>query len=248
MSTPVEPQTTLLPEAGVRAGSGAMFDRIAGRYDLLNRLMSLGLDQRWRRKLVDEVARDAPRGPLLDLATGTADVAIMAAQRLPERTVLGVDPSAEMLARGRTKVEAAGLSSRLSLHEGDAQALSTVADHSVAMVTMSFGIRNVPDRARALREMVRVLMPSGRVGILELGEPRDGPLSVLSRFHVHTIVPTLGAVLSRDAEYKYLARSIAAFPAPEVFAQLMRDAGFVDVTTTPLSFGALHLYAGTAPH
>ena len=184
MSTPVEPQTTLLPEAGVRAGSGAMFDRIAERYDLLNRLMSLGLDQRWRRKLVDEVARDAPHGPLLDLATGTADVAIMAAQRLPERTVLGVDPSAEMLARGRTKVEAAGLSSRLSLEEGDAQALSTVADHSVAMVTMSFGIRNVPDRARALREGKRGpwlgcrAFPKcrGREAFTKLPEPRQKEL------------------------------------------------------------------------
>lgn len=225
----------------VRAGSGAMFDRIAGRYDLLNRLMSLGLDQRWRRRLVEDTARGAPAGPLLDLATGTADVAIMAARRLGERSVTGLDPSREMLALGRTKVDTAQLSARVTLEEGDAETLPYAAG-SFAMVTMSFGIRNVADRPRALREMARVLKPGGRLGILELGEPRTGPLRVLSRFHVHTIVPALGALLSRDDEYAYLARSIAAFPPPDAFAEMIVAAGFGDVTVKALSFGALHLY------
>ncbi len=229
----------------IRAGSGAMFDRIAGRYDLLNRLMSLGLDQRWRRRLIDTTARGAPAGELLDLATGTGDVAIMAARRLPERALIGLDPSREMLAVGRTKVAAAGLDGRLSLVEGDAEALPFEAGR-FAMVTMSFGIRNVADRPRALREMARVLKPGGRLGILELGEPRTGPLRVLSRFHVHTVVPALGALLSRDDEYAYLARSIAAFPAPDDFAALIADAGFRAVQVEALSFGALHLFTATA--
>lgn len=232
--------------AEVRAGSGAMFDRIAGRYDLLNRLMSLGLDQRWRRRLIDTTARGAPAGDLLDLATGTGDVAIMAARRLEGRAVIGLDPSREMLAIGRTKVTAAGLDGRISMIEGDAEALPLEAG-KVAMVTMSFGIRNVADRPRALREMARVLVPGGRLGILELGEPRTGVLRSLSRFHVHTIVPALGALLSRDDEYAYLARSIAAFPPPEAFAALVSEAGFRDVTVEALSFGALHLYTATAP-
>lgn len=230
----------------VRAGSGAMFDRIAARYDLLNRLMSLGLDQRWRRRLVDTTARGAPAGPLLDLATGTADVAIMAARRLADRAIVGVDPSREMLALGRTKVEAAGLGARVTLDEGDAQALP-FEDGRFGLVTISFGIRNVPDRLRALREMRRVLAPGGRLGILELGEPRTGILRALSRFHVHTLVPLLGALLSRDDEYAYLARSIAAFPAPEDFARMIGEAGFGDVRVERLSFGALHLYTATAP-
>jgi len=222
-------------EPTVRAGSGAMFDRIAGRYDLLNRLMSLGLDQRWRRQLVDATTKSAPAGELLDLATGTGDVAILAA-RSKGRTVVGLDPSAQMLAEAKEKIGPLAI----SLTQGDAEKLPFEGARFAA-VTMSFGIRNVADRPRALAEMARVLVPGGRVGILELGEPN----SAIARFHVHNIVPRLGAWLSNDAEYAYLARSIAAFPPPDEFAATMRAAGFVDVEARPLSFGALHLYTGT---
>lgn len=226
-------------------GSGAMFDAIAPRYDLLNRLISLGIDQRWRRRTVRSLG-PALAGRVLDLATGTADLAILIAKEAPAASVVGLDPSEGMLALARDKVRARGLDERVSLTAGDAQVLP-FENGSFDGVTMAFGIRNVPDRAKALREMVRVLRPGGRVAILELGEPRSGPLAAVARFHVHTVVPALGALLSRAPEYRYLERSIAAFPPPEEFTALMRDAGLVEVAFEALSFGVCHLYLGAAP-
>jgi demethylmenaquinone methyltransferase / 2-methoxy-6-polyprenyl-1,4-benzoquinol methylase len=227
-----------------RGGSAEMFDAIAPRYDLLNRLLSLGIDQRWRRRLVERL--ELRSGALvLDHATGTGDLALAIARSRPDVRVIGVDPSAEMLRLGRVKVEAAGLSARVSLQRGDAQDLSTFAAGSVDAVSMAFGIRNVPDRARALREMARVTRPGGRIAILELSEPRGGVLGPLARLHVHEIVPRLGALLSGAKEYRYLQRSIAAFPAPDAFADLMKANGIAVVRIDPLTFGACHLYVGT---
>lgn len=224
-------------------GSGAMFDAIAERYDLLNRVISLGVDQRWRRRTVRSLEL---RGPsrVLDLATGTADLALLTAAMCPDANLVGLDPSEKMLAVGRAKVAEKGLAHRVELVVGDAQALP-FEDASFDAITMAFGIRNVPDRGRALAEMARVLRPGGRVGILELGEPREGPLAALARFHVHTVVPRLGAWLSRAPEYRYLERSIAAFPAPEVFAARMEESGLSVVAVERLSFGVCHLYVGT---
>jgi demethylmenaquinone methyltransferase/2-methoxy-6-polyprenyl-1,4-benzoquinol methylase len=234
-------------ETPVRQGSGAMFDRIATRYDLLNRIVSLGLDQRWRERLVAEVGRDQPAGgEVLDLATGTADVALRAAARRPDAPVLGVDPSANMLEIGRAKIAAEGLEARVRLELGDAQALP-FADGRFRMITMAFGIRNVVDRPRALAEMFRVLAPGGAVGILELNQPQRGLLAQAARIHIHQVVPRVGAWLSGDQEYAYLARSIAAFPPPEEFAALVRAAGFVDVRAEPLTFGAVCLFTGRKP-
>lgn len=228
-----------------RGGSGEMFDRIAGRYDLLNRVMSLGLDESWRRKLIHAVAAELGEGDeLLDLATGTADVAIASALAKPGVRIVGLDPSAGMLDIGRRKITARSLDDRVTLVEGDAQALP-FADDRFAGVTMSFGIRNVPDRGLALSEMARVVRPGGHVGILELTEPRRGVLAALARVHIHRVIPAIGGWLSGDAEYRYLARSIAAFPAPAEFAALMRDRGLSDVRATPLCFGSVHLFTAT---
>ena len=226
-------------------GSGTMFDGIAGRYDLLNRLLSLGLDRVWRRHLVDAFA---PAGAceLLDLATGTADVAIAIAERRSESRVVGVDPSEGMLARGRLKVERAGLSDRIELRIGDGQALP-FADARFDGACIAFGIRNVPDRSRCLSEMVRVCRPRTTVAVLELAEPRDGFLGALARFHLHRVVPRVGALLSGGREYAYLRGSVAAFPPPEAFADLMRGAGLVEVKVRRLTFGAAYLFWGTCP-
>ena len=164
---------TQAPE--VRLGSGAMFDAIAPKYDRVNRIVSLGLDQGWRRKTVDSLEL-APGARVLDLATGTADLTIAIAESQPDVIVIGSDPSPKMLEVGRIKVEDRGLGGRLSLEEADAMSLAH-ADESFDAVTMAFGIRNVPDRPRALREALRVLKPGGRLGILELSEPRRGPLA-----------------------------------------------------------------------
>src|SRR5688572_25248039 len=152
--------------ASAREGSGAMFDGIARRYDLLNRVISLGIDQNWRRQTVAALNL-RPGARVLDLATGTADLAIMAARKEPGARVVGLDPSQGMLEVGREKVARAGLTERVELVAGDAQSLP-FPDGSFDGICMAFGIRNVTDRDRALREMARVTRPAGRIAILEL--------------------------------------------------------------------------------
>lgn len=220
-----------------------MFDNIADRYDLLNRIISLGIDQSWRRKTVDALGLGA-QSHALDLATGTADLAIMTAERAPGCRVTGVDPSVKMLEVGRAKVERHQLAGRIDLQEGDAQSLQ-FADNTFDGTTIAFGIRNVPDRIQGLREMARVTRPGGRIAILELSEPRGGLMAPLARFHVHTLVPWVGSLLSGAREYRYLQRSIEAFPPAEEFAETMRQAGLNIIEIVPLTFGVAHLYVAT---
>lgn len=221
-----------------RGGSGEMFDLIARRYDLLNRVLSMGVDQGWRRQTVRALA--LPEGArVLDLATGTADLAIQIARRHPDATVVGLDPSQNMLDVGRDKV--APLDGRVRLDLGDAQSLPYDDDHFDG-VTIAFGIRNVPDRARALREMARVTRPGGRVAILELSEPQGGILGPLARFHIRVLVPRIGGWLSGSREYRYLQESIAAFPPPDEFADVMEGAGLRVLEVRPLTFGVCCLY------
>ncbi|MFU8807310.1 MAG: ubiquinone/menaquinone biosynthesis methyltransferase, partial [Bradymonadaceae bacterium] len=196
-------------------GDGAFFDAIAHRYDLLNRLLSMGLDGHWRKKAV-EALNLTPGDRVLDLATGTADLAMGIAQTHPGVRIQGVDPSKEMVAIARQKVEAAGLESRIGLELGDGQALA-FDDDTFDGAAIAFGIRNFPDRIRGLEEMTRVTRQGGKVVILELSEPRDGLLSGMARFYVHQCVPRIGSVLSGKKEYRYLQESIAAFPSADNF-------------------------------
>jgi len=182
---------------------------------------------------------------VLDLATGTADLAIQIAREQPGTSVVGLDPSERMLTIGRRKVHDAQLRDCVELVAGDAQALPYAPD-TFDGVCMAFGIRNVPDRALALREMARVTRPGGRIAILELSEPVAGGLfTPLARFHVHTLVPWLGALISGAREYRYLQRSIAAFPPAEEFAELMAAQGLEIVDVLALTFGVCHLYVAT---
>ena len=227
-----------------REGSGAMFDGIAHRYDLVNRVISLGIDQSWRKKTVRSLElASKPAARVLDLATGTGDLAIMVARTHPGVTVVGVDPSAKMLEVGQKKLEGSGLSQRIELQVGDAQALQ-FADRTFDGLCIAFGIRNVPDRLQGLREMARVTKAGGRVAILELSEPRGGVLGPLARFHVHSVVPAVGALLSGAKEYQYLQQSIAAFPPATEFEAMMSEAGLRVVASTALTFGVCHLYVG----
>jgi demethylmenaquinone methyltransferase/2-methoxy-6-polyprenyl-1,4-benzoquinol methylase len=227
----------------VALGSGQMFDAIARRYDLVNRVISLGTDQGWRRKTVAALAI-AKDHHVLDLATGTADLALSCARA--GARVTGIDPSAGMLAIGARKVADAGLSERITLVRGDAQDIGGDAAFYDG-ACMAFGIRNIPDRPRALRELLRVVRPGGHIAILELTEPRGKILGALARFHVHKVVPFVGGLLSGAREYKYLQASIAAFPPPAEFAATMTATGFADVEALPLTFGVATLFVARRP-
>lgn len=226
-----------------------MFDGIAERYDLLNRLMSLGLDRRWRRRLVRAVLADpVPPALVLDLATGTADVALALLRADRALRVVGLDPSARMLAQGARKgaARAALAAGRLRLMRGDALRLPYGAA-TFGACCVAFGIRNVPDRLAALCELRRVTAPGGLVAVLELGEPRQGLLAPLARWHVQRVVPALGAWLSGAPEYRYLQRSMAAFPAPAAFLGLLEQAGLRDARCTRMGLGSVHLFTGRVP-
>lgn len=223
-------------------GDGVFFDAIAHRYDLLNRLLSMGLDGRWRRAAV-EALRVGQEAKILDVATGTGDLAMEIARRSADAHVTGVDPSREMVAIGKQKVVDDGLSGRVELGIGDGQALE-FADDSFDGTAVSFGIRNFPDRLEGLKEMVRVTRPGKNVVILELSEPGPGLMSGMARFYVRQCVPRIGSMLSGKKEYRYLQESIAAFPPAEDFARMMESVGLEDVKVHPLTFGVVNLYVG----
>ncbi|MBW2465016.1 MAG: ubiquinone/menaquinone biosynthesis methyltransferase, partial [Deltaproteobacteria bacterium] len=168
-------------------------------------------------------------------------LALRIARTHPDAHVVGLDPSRGMLDVGQAKIEAANLSERIELVEGDAEKLP-FEDDSFDGVTIAFGIRNVPDRGAALREMARVTKPGGRVVVLELSEPRSGIFGPLARFHIHTVVPRVGALLSGAREYLYLQESIAAFPPPAEFAELAEASDLDVLTVRPLTFGVSCLY------
>lgn len=221
-----------------------MFDRIAPRYDLLNRLLSFRRDVAWRKALVLALpAGDRLR--VLDLATGTADVLIsLGAARDKIRRGTGLDKSAGMIARARPKI--AGASAPLDLVRGDACGLG-FRDASFDAVTIAFGIRNVPDVPAALREMRRVLRPGGRALILEFSLPANALIRNGYLVYFRHVLPRVGGIVSGDAQaYRYLNESVESFPYGEAFLTLMREAGLRDTKAMPLSFGIATLYAGDA--
>lgn len=233
------------PGAPEKAAVRSMFDRIAPRYDLLNRVLSAGTDVRWRRAAVDALAL---RGParVLDLCTGTADLLIEALARDPRHTGVGLDLSHAMLARGVPKLAQRGLARRAALVSGDAERLPLPDAHFDAAL-VSFGIRNVGDPLQALRELGRVLRPGAPLVVLEFALPR-GPLGALYRFYFGRLLPRIGGLVSGDrGAYAYLPASVARFPAPEAFGALMEQAGFGRVTRVRLTAGIAYIYRGEAP-
>jgi demethylmenaquinone methyltransferase / 2-methoxy-6-polyprenyl-1,4-benzoquinol methylase len=223
-------------------GSGEMFDAVASRYDVLNRLMSLGNDQRWRLHTVRALGLSG-RVRVLDLAAGTADLALLVARSVQGASVVALDPSREMRRIARRKINQAGLADRIELVDGRAEQLP-FEDGSFDGVSMAFGIRNVRDRTRALSEIHRVLRPGATAALLELTEPDCGWLLPFAWLHVHLVVPLLGAALARSREYRYLQRSIAAFPKPSEFVRMMTAAGLTAATAESLTAGACHLFVG----
>jgi demethylmenaquinone methyltransferase / 2-methoxy-6-polyprenyl-1,4-benzoquinol methylase len=221
-----------------------MFTRIAGRYDLMNTLMTAGRHHAWRR-IVARAAVGAPPGPILDLATGTADLALELRARDAGRTVVGADFSEGMLHEARGKL-AARRASRLPLLAADALALP-FADATFACVLSAFLLRNLEDLARGLAEMRRVTRPGGRVVALDIVRPETPVWNRIVAVYFHRVVPAVGGLVAGDrAAYTYLPDSVAGFVTPAELARLMTRAGLRDVTYRRLGLGTVALHVGTA--
>lgn len=230
-----------------KSHSPQVFSPLARRYDLTNRLLSWGQDGRWRRRLV-RWARPRPGERLLDLCTGTAEVALAFARCQPRLEIIGLDLSSEMLAVGRAKLAKLHRPVQITLQEGDALRPSFPAE-SFDLVTIAFGLRNLPDYRQALRQMRRVLHPGGRLLILEFAPPSALSWGGLYRLYLHHWLPRLGGWLSgtgREA-YAYLERSIRDFPRPDRMVTLMKEEGFAPVRLQKLSGGIVTLYHGERP-
>ena len=232
---------TPTPGAPEKAAVRSMFDRIAPRYDLLNRVLSGGTDVRWRRRAV-AFLQLPPGGRVLDLCSGTADLLLEALRSGGAGSGLGVDLSHQMLTRGRRKLDAAG-ARRVGLAGGDAERLP-VRGGAFDGALVAFGIRNVGDPLAALREVHRALRPGGRFVVLEFQTPR-GPAGTAYQLYFRHVLPRIGGLVSGDASaYSYLPASVARFPEPDAFADLMRQAGFVDVRHERLTLGIAWLHRG----
>jgi demethylmenaquinone methyltransferase/2-methoxy-6-polyprenyl-1,4-benzoquinol methylase len=221
-----------------------IFNRVAGVYDLLNHLLSLGEDRRWRR-FVARCLRPGPTGRVLDAATGTGDLARAAARRPHRPLVVGVDLVPAMLGPARRKLAAPGL--RAALAVGDATRLP-FPEACFDAVTIAFGIRNIPRRDIALAEMLRVLAPGGRVYVLEFTTPRGRWVRAAYRLYLRRWLPWLGGLVSGDrASYQYLADTILAFPSPASFRAEMAAAGFAAPRSHPLTQGVAWVHVGERP-
>jgi demethylmenaquinone methyltransferase / 2-methoxy-6-polyprenyl-1,4-benzoquinol methylase len=223
-----------------------MFDRIALRYDMLNRLISLGMDKGWRARAVRELSLTGSER-VLDMCTGTADFAVAAVTEGAGRaaSVIGIDFAGEMLRVANTKVRSAGLADRIRLVRGDATNVP-LPDASIDAVTVGFGIRNVVDRERAIREFGRVLRPGGRLAILEPGKTKIPGVQTLNVLYLRYLLPFVGRLLSKHGEaYAYLPASVEQFPEPDVFAALLSENGFTSARAVPLTFGIVYLYVAT---
>lgn len=228
---------------GKKSQVRTMFDRIAPRYDLLNHILSFNIDRLWRRRVVRILRRRAPER-ILDLATGTGDLAIDLARGISGAQVTAVDLSEGMLAVARRKVASRGLDGRIELRQGDAEHLA-LSDASVDAATVAFGVRNFGDLEAGLGELARTVRPGGVVVILEFSRPRNPFVRALYGFYSGQVLPRIGGAVSRDRKaYEYLPASVGEFPAPEVFMGMMEQAGFSNCRARSQSFGIAQIYVG----
>ncbi len=220
-----------------------MFDAIAPRYDFLNRVLSFGVDRRWRRFAVRQV-RFTEEGRILDVATGTGDVALEIAVRTPGSVkIVGVDFSREMVELGRDKVKRSPFAGRIDLEVAPCEAIP-FPENSFDSVTIAFGIRNVVDRLQGLREMYRVLNPGGRLVILEFSTPSSRFFKSIYYFYFLRVLPVIGGLFSKFSAYKYLPDSVLEFPSREDFKALMGKAGFRNAVHHDLTGGIATVYVG----
>lgn len=221
-----------------------MFDAIAGRYDLLNRLLSAGIDQHWRKRALRSLSLTG-RERLVDLCTGTADLAIAVASARPgARQVIGIDFAAAMLSIGKRKVHRSQLDGSIALLRGDAMRIP-LRDASVDALTIAFGIRNVEDPSAACHEIYRVLAPGGKLAVLEFAIPTAPGIRSAYLWYFNHVLPCIGRLVSRDdTAYAYLPASVHGFATPDEFAYSLREIGFTDVAAKPLTLGIVCLFTG----
>lgn len=222
-----------------------MFDNIAPTYDRLNHIMSLNIDRIWRRRVM-RIIRRAEARAIMDVATGTGDLAIAMARSIKGVHILGVDLSEEMLAVARGKVERLGLVERIRLEKGDAENINMVDDGEMDAVTVAFGVRNFENIERGLSEIYRTLKSGGQLVVLEFSMPRNRLIRWIYSQYAHRLLPRIGAAISKDKQaYTYLPDSVEEFPSPERFTEILRSVGFSSVVRRSQSFGIAYIYVAT---
>jgi demethylmenaquinone methyltransferase/2-methoxy-6-polyprenyl-1,4-benzoquinol methylase len=237
------PAKAVLPDAASADSKkeqvAAMFDGIAGKYDFLNHLLSMGIDKGWRRKAIRKIGAKNP-ARILDVATGTGDMAIAAAKAIPGAVITGVDISEGMLEVGRKKLS--GFEGRITLESGDSESLP-FEDKAFDAVMCAYGVRNFEHLAEGLTEMHRVLKPGGTLAILEFSKPRSFPFSTVYNLYFKAVVPLVGRIFSKHSRaYSYLPESVAVFPEGKDFTTLLESCGYKNVVASPLTFGITTLY------
>jgi demethylmenaquinone methyltransferase/2-methoxy-6-polyprenyl-1,4-benzoquinol methylase len=223
-----------------------MFDSIAGQYDHLNRFLSARIDLSWRKKAIRKLKSDNPRF-ILDVATGTADMAIIACRLLKPEKIEGIDISVNMLELGRKKIEKEGLASKIHLQTGDSEAIN-FADNTFDAVMVAFGVRNFENLEKGLAEMYRVLKPGGRLIILEFSKPRRKAVKSLYNLYLGIVAPQVARWFRQNkAAYQYLSESANAFPDRHSFTDILKKAGYADNGFQPLTLGICCIYSGRKP-
>jgi demethylmenaquinone methyltransferase/2-methoxy-6-polyprenyl-1,4-benzoquinol methylase len=220
-----------------------MFDNIAHRYDFLNHFLSLGIDNVWRKKAIKNLNTIQPKS-VLDIATGTGDVAFAVNKNIKPETLVGLDLSEGMLKFAREKAKKRGLENTISFVKGDSENLE-FADNSFEGVIVSFGVRNFENLEKGLAEIHRVLKPNGKLVVLEFSKPKKFPVKNLYNFYFNNILPLWGKLISKDqSAYTYLPESVKAFPEGNEFCGIMQKQGFSAVEQKPLTFGICTIYSG----
>ena len=219
-----------------------MFDNIAYRYDFLNRFLSCGIDIVWRKKMLAELKPLAPR-TMLDVATGTGDVAIMASRMLNPEKIIGIDISEGMLEFGRKKITKLLLNNKIELLKGDSEAINS-PDNAFDAVTVAFGVRNFENLEKGLSEILRVLRPGGKLVVLEFSRPA-GSFRWIYNLYMNNLAPFFGKLFCKDKEaYQYLHSSVKAFPEGKTFLHILQQVGFKETTLNRLSLGICTIYCG----
>jgi demethylmenaquinone methyltransferase/2-methoxy-6-polyprenyl-1,4-benzoquinol methylase len=230
-------------ELGKKEQVAQMFDNISENYDDLNRVISLGIDVKWRKKVVEIVGKKNPK-QILDIATGTGDLVLMMASLNPDR-IVGLDISSGMLEVGKRKIEKAKLSNKIEMIVGDSEEIP-FNENSFDAITVSFGVRNFANLDKGIKEIARVLKPTGVLVILETSNPTKFPFKQGYKFYTNFILPIIGKIFSKDkVAYSYLSESANSFPFGEAFNNILQKNGFTNTKDTPVTFGVATIYTAS---